>query len=102
MNEIVLFIRTSGSRYVKSVSAFFIGKEIAMSSIIRVKGLYKSFDHAKTSVAALQDINFEIEKGDIFGIIGMSGAGKSTLVRCLNCLEKPTAGTIEVNGMILN
>ena len=73
-----------------------------MSSIIRVKGLYKSFDHAKTSVAALQDINFEIEKGDIFGIIGMSGAGKSTLVRCLNCLEKPTAGTIEVNGMILN
>lgn len=73
-----------------------------MSDIIKVRGLCKSFDGAKTSVSALQDINFDIEKGDIFGIIGMSGAGKSTLVRCLNCLEKPTKGTVEVNGLIIN
>lgn len=47
---------------------------------------------------ALKDINLEIEQGDIFGIIGMSGAGKSTLVRCLNFLERPTAGEVEIEG----
>lgn len=73
-----------------------------MAPIIKVTDLDKTFDSSKNSVAALQGINFEIEKGDIFGIIGMSGAGKSTLVRCLNCLERPTKGTIEVNGLILN
>ena len=73
-----------------------------MAPIIKVTDLDKTFDSAKNSVAALQGINFEIEKGDIFGMIGMSGAGKSTLVRCLNCLERPTKGTIEVNGLILN
>ena len=47
---------------------------------------------------ALSDINIEIADGDIFGIIGMSGAGKSTLVRTINLLERPTSGTIEVDG----
>lgn len=73
-----------------------------MAPIIKVTNLHKTYGGAKSSVAALQDINFEIEKGDIFGMIGMSGAGKSTLVRCLNCLERPTEGSIEVNGKILN
>ncbi len=50
------------------------------------------------SVHALSDINIEIADGDIFGIIGMSGAGKSTLVRTINLLERPTSGTIEVDG----
>lgn len=50
------------------------------------------------SVHALSDINLEIADGDIFGIIGMSGAGKSTLVRTINLLERPTSGTIEVDG----
>lgn len=49
-------------------------------------------------VHALSDINLEIADGDIFGIIGMSGAGKSTLVRTINLLERPTSGTIEVDG----
>lgn len=49
-------------------------------------------------VHALSDINIEIADGDIFGIIGMSGAGKSTLVRTINLLERPTSGTIEVDG----
>lgn len=73
-----------------------------MAPIIKVKDLHKTYDGSKQSVAALQGINFEIEQGDIFGMIGMSGAGKSTLVRCLNCLERPTEGTVEVNGQILN
>ena len=41
---------------------------------------------------------FDIERGDIFGIIGLSGAGKSTLVRCLNLLEQPTSGDVIVDG----
>ena len=47
---------------------------------------------------AVKNISFSIEKGDIFGIIGLSGAGKSTLVRCLNLLEKPTEGSIYIDG----
>ena len=49
-------------------------------------------------VHALSDINIDIADGDVFGIIGMSGAGKSTLVRTVNLLERPTSGTIEVDG----
>lgn len=73
-----------------------------MAPIIKVKQLHKTFEGSKQKVAALQDISFEIERGDIFGIIGMSGAGKSTLVRCLNFLERPTSGTVEVHGNVLN
>lgn len=49
-------------------------------------------------VHALSDISIDIADGDVFGIIGMSGAGKSTLVRTINLLERPTSGTIEVDG----
>ena len=49
-------------------------------------------------VHALSDINIDIADGDVFGIIGMSGAGKSTLVRTINLLERPTSGTLEVDG----
>ncbi len=50
---------------------------------------------------ALKGINLDIERGNICGIIGMSGAGKSTLVRCLNFLEKPTSGTVLIEGQDL-
>lgn len=42
----------------------------------------------------MNDVSLEIEKGEIFGIIGFSGAGKSTLVRCINLLERPTSGKV--------
>lgn len=70
-----------------------------MSEIIGVKNVTKQFENG---VFALQNINLSIEKGDIFGIIGMSGAGKSTLVRCFNYLEKPNSGSITVNGKELS
>ena len=66
--------------------------------IIRIENLNKIFINADGPTKALSDINLEIEKGDIFGIIGMSGAGKSTLVRCINLLEKPTDGKVTVIG----
>jgi len=67
-------------------------------SIIEVKNLSKTFVLKDSKVEALKNINFEVEQGDIYGIIGMSGAGKSTLVRCLNFLERPTEGTVVVDG----
>lgn len=67
-------------------------------SIIEVRHLCKTFQQKEGSVEALRDISLQIEKGDIYGIIGMSGAGKSTLVRCLNYLEKPTSGEVLIEG----
>ena len=65
---------------------------------IEVKHLSKTFEQKGMHVDALRDINLTIEKGDIYGIIGMSGAGKSTLVRCLNFLERPTDGQVLIEG----
>ena len=69
-----------------------------MSDIIEVKNLVKTFTTKDATIEALKGIDLNIEEGDVFGIIGMSGAGKSTLVRCLNFLEKPTSGTVIVEG----
>ena len=69
-----------------------------MEPIIKVENLTKTFTAKSGNVEAVRNVNFEVEKGDIFGIIGLSGAGKSTLVRCLNLLEKPTSGKVIVNG----
>ncbi len=67
-------------------------------SSISVSNLSKVYNGKAGDVEALTDVSFEIEKGEIFGIIGLSGAGKSTLVRCLNLLEKPTSGRITIDG----
>ena len=67
-------------------------------SIIQVQHLNKTFGTGDTAVHALEDINLDIKQGEIFGIIGLSGAGKSTLVRCMNLLERPTSGTVIVDG----
>ena len=70
-------------------------------AIIEVQDLSKTFVTKEARVEALRNINFSVEEGDIYGIIGMSGAGKSTLVRCLNYLEVPTQGTVTVEGQEL-
>ena len=67
-------------------------------SIIQVQHLYKTFGTGEGAVHALEDINLDIQEGEIFGIIGLSGAGKSTLVRCMNLLERPTSGSVIVDG----
>ena len=69
-----------------------------MEAMIQVENLCKSFSTKSGTVEAARNISFSIEKGEIFGIIGLSGAGKSTLVRCLNLLERPTSGTIRIKG----
>ena len=66
--------------------------------MIEIKHLYKTFETKDGKVEALKDINITVEDGDIYGIIGMSGAGKSTLVRCINMIERPTKGTVVIDG----
>ena len=73
-----------------------------MEPIIQIQNVSKSFVGKDNTVEALKGINLDIEKGQICGIIGMSGAGKSTLVRCLNFLEKPTNGTVLIEGRDLS
>jgi D-methionine transport system ATP-binding protein len=69
--------------------------------MIEIKHLSKSFQTADGRVEALKDVSLTIRDGDIYGIIGMSGAGKSTLVRCINMLEKPSEGTVLIDGVDL-
>ena len=69
-----------------------------MGKIIQLHNVSKIFESKAGKVTALENINLEIEEGDIFGIIGYSGAGKSTLVRCINLLEKPTSGEVLFRG----
>ena len=72
-----------------------------MSSIL-IQDVSKTFETKDGSVQALKHVSLSIETGDIYGIIGMSGAGKSTLVRCMNYLERPTKGTVKVQGQELS
>lgn len=65
--------------------------------MIRIENLYKTFSSEEGIVEALKDVNLNIDKGDIFGIIGLSGAGKSTLIRCINMLEEPSQGKIFID-----
>ena len=73
-----------------------------MEPIIQIQNVTKTFTGRDNQVEALKGISLDIGKGDIYGIIGMSGAGKSTLVRCLNFLERPTTGTVLVEGRDLS
>lgn len=66
--------------------------------MIRIKHLSKVFPTDNGDLEVLSDINLHIQRGEIFGIIGLSGAGKSTLVRCMNYLEKPTEGDVLFDG----
>lgn len=73
-----------------------------MSSLIQFDHFVKEYHLKNQQVVALDGINLEIEKGDIFGIIGYSGAGKSTLIRGINGIEKPTKGSITVMNQEIN
>ena len=69
--------------------------------MIELKNVAKDFGTGENQVHALHGISLTIEDGEIFGIIGLSGAGKSTLVRCINLLERPSSGTVTVDGQEL-
>lgn len=66
--------------------------------MIEIKGLHKKFG----PVHAVRGVDLQIARGEVIVIVGPSGSGKSTVLRCINHLEEPTAGTIAIDGVILN
>lgn len=73
--------------------------------MIRLNNVSKRYRNGKSETIAINNINMDIEKGEIYGIIGFSGAGKSTLIRCINLLERPSEGEIyyeDTNIMEMN
>ncbi|EOW6744626.1 methionine ABC transporter ATP-binding protein [Cronobacter dublinensis] len=66
--------------------------------MIVLRNISKLFHQGKDTITAVDDVNLNVERGQIYGIIGYSGAGKSTLIRLLNGLEKPTSGTVTIAG----
>ena len=71
--------------------------ELGADVVVRVEGLHKTFGRFKV----LKGIDMEVGRGEVVVIFGRSGSGKSTLLRCINFLEDPTRGTVEVAGIRL-
>ncbi len=69
--------------------------------MIKLSSLSKVYGEGNTAFHALRDIELDVPTGQIVGVIGASGAGKSTLIRCVNLLERPTQGRVEVDGVDL-
>lgn len=83
------------------ISATELSRKEKVRVMIRLEHVSKRFTAKGVNVTAVNDVNLEIHKGEIFGIIGFSGAGKSTLVRCINLLEVPTEGAVWFDGVNL-
>ncbi len=69
-----------------------------MTAMVSLRDVTKVFDGSSGPVRAVDGVSLDIERGDVFGVIGYSGAGKSTLVRLINALEAPTSGQVVVDG----
>ena len=67
-------------------------------AVVRIRGLRKAFDGR----TVLDDVNLEVDRGSIVSVIGQSGGGKTTLMRCVNLLESPDAGMVEVAGEVVH
>lgn len=89
-----LYIFAKGTEYPEMLSSS--GSSDPIIEINKLSKVFSSPDGG--TVNALTDVDLTINRGDIYGIIGMSGAGKTTLVRCMNMLEKPTSGSVIIDG----
>src|SRR3989338_5322715 len=69
--------------------------------MIKLTNVNKTYFGKSLHMHALKNINLHVEPGEIVGVIGKSGAGKSTLIRCVNLLERPTSGSVQINGVQL-
>jgi D-methionine transport system ATP-binding protein len=70
--------------------------------MVELRGVTKDFVDGTRTVRAVDDVSLDVERGEVFGVIGSSGAGKSTLVRLVNALERPTTGTVAVGGTTIS
>ena len=68
------------------------------NGIIQLKDIDVTFHNEGKTIEAVKDVSIDVQKGDVFGVIGYSGAGKSTLVRVINLLQQPTSGSVIVNN----
>lgn len=75
--------------------------ETVGSHMILLKNISKTYTHQGKTIHALNGVDLHVKKGEIYGVVGQSGAGKSTLIRCVNLLERPSAGEVIVNGQNL-
>ncbi|WP_056936872.1 ATP-binding cassette domain-containing protein [Limosilactobacillus gastricus] len=71
---------------------------MAKDPVIALKDVSVEFKNKNKVVQAVHNVTLEVDRGDVFGIVGYSGAGKSTLIRTINLLQKPTSGEVIVNG----
>ena len=69
--------------------------------MIKLSNITKVFQQGNRTIQALNNVSLHVPAGQIYGVIGASGAGKSTLIRCVNLLERPTQGSVEVGGQEL-
>ena len=70
--------------------------ESVSNPLIEFRGVYKAYDNG---TKALADVNLKIDKGEFVAIVGQSGSGKSTIMNIIGCLDVPTSGTYELNGI---
>ncbi|MFH9002787.1 amino acid ABC transporter ATP-binding protein [Streptomyces afghaniensis] len=82
----------------ESVAAATPAAQASSQAVIRIEGLCKSFDGR----LVLDRVNLEVGRGSIVSVIGQSGGGKTTLMRCVNLLERPDQGTVEVAGEVVH
>ncbi len=92
-NDIAISVSNVSKKYI-------IGKQKESSLRGALKGIFNRKESQGDEFKALSDLNFEIKKGEVLGIIGKNGAGKSTLLKILSQITKPTTGRIEINGRI--
>ncbi|WP_033825927.1 methionine ABC transporter ATP-binding protein [Kitasatospora sp. MBT63] len=69
--------------------------------MITTKDLRKVYRSGGREVTALDGVDLHVREGEVYGVVGTSGAGKSTLIRCVNMLERPSSGTVTVDGLDL-
>ncbi len=90
------------SRETKIFDVSFLMKEASFycreDAMIQIEKLTKTYTTKHGTVTGVDNVSLDIGKGEIFGIVGYSGAGKSSLIRCINLLERPTSGSVTVDG----